>query len=144
MGSFVPFGGFFSTPSEIKTPVSCTNASFTRCDKCNEKYEQEVADVLKSDPATLASSCSTSLPWLQKVVHVDTHGGLDVAKVCYDHLISDFLVQFTLRHSHAYTYACNMVGAIVVLLIHLTNLELTSTNNASLPILVKMNLAPLK
>ncbi|CAL5189654.1 unnamed protein product [Lathyrus oleraceus] len=80
MGSFVPFGGFFSTPSESKSHESSTNASFTRCDKCNEKYEQEVADVLKVDPATLASSCSTSLPWFKKVVDVDTHGGLDVAK----------------------------------------------------------------
>ncbi|KAK2430320.1 Double Clp-N motif-containing P-loop nucleoside triphosphate hydrolase superfamily protein [Trifolium repens] len=49
MGSFVPFGGFFSTPSESKSPVSSTNSSFTRCDKCNEKYEQEVADFLKNE-----------------------------------------------------------------------------------------------
>ncbi|CAJ2652534.1 unnamed protein product [Trifolium pratense] len=80
MGSFVPFGGFFSTPSESKSPVSSTNSSFTRCDKCNEKYEQEVADILKVDSATLASSQSTSLPWLKKVVDVDSHGGLDMAK----------------------------------------------------------------
>ncbi|XP_017430405.1 protein SMAX1-LIKE 6 isoform X3 [Vigna angularis] len=46
MGSFVPFGGFFSTP-EIRSPLNSTNGSFTRCDKCNEKCEQEVADVLK-------------------------------------------------------------------------------------------------
>lgn len=93
MGSFVPFGGFFSTPSESKSHESSTNASFTRCDKCNEKYEQEVADVLKVDPATLASSCSTSLPWFKKVVDVDTHGGLDVAKVCYHTRMLDILVQ---------------------------------------------------
>ncbi|XP_061374755.1 protein SMAX1-LIKE 6-like [Gastrolobium bilobum] len=80
MGSFVPFGGFFSTPSELKNPVSCTtNASLTRCDTCNEKYEQEVADIQKVGPATLASSYSASLPWLQKV-NVDTDKGLDVAK----------------------------------------------------------------
>lgn len=79
MGSFVPFGGFFSTP-EIRSPVSCTNASFTRCDTCNEKCEQEVDDILKVGPSTLASNCSTSSPWLQKVVNVDTHRGLDVAK----------------------------------------------------------------
>ncbi|XP_058763815.1 protein SMAX1-LIKE 7-like [Vicia villosa] len=80
MGSFVPFGGFFSTPSESKNLASSSNASFTRCDKCNEKYEQEVANVLKVDPTTLSSSCSTSLPWFKKDVDVDTHGGLDVAK----------------------------------------------------------------
>ncbi|RZC26277.1 Protein SMAX1-LIKE 6 isoform E [Glycine soja] len=48
MGSFVPFGGFFSTP-EIRSPVSCTNAPFTRCDTCNKKCEQEVADLLKTN-----------------------------------------------------------------------------------------------
>ncbi|KAE9594170.1 hypothetical protein Lal_00017012 [Lupinus albus] len=81
MGSFVPFGGFFSTPSEFKSPISCTtNASLTRCDTCNEKYEQEVADFLKLDPATSAKcSHSTTLPWLQKV-NVDSDRGLDVAK----------------------------------------------------------------
>lgn len=78
MGSFVPFGGFFSTP-EIRSPVSCTNASFTRCDTCNEKCEQEVADIRKVGP-TLAPSCSTSSPWLQKAVNADTHRGSDLAK----------------------------------------------------------------
>ncbi|KAK7305404.1 hypothetical protein VNO77_43310 [Canavalia gladiata] len=79
MGSFVPFCGFFSTPSEFKNALNCTNASLTRCDTCNEKYEQEVADILKVGPATSASGYSTSLPWLQKV-NVDTDRGLDVAK----------------------------------------------------------------
>ncbi|KAL2317492.1 hypothetical protein Fmac_031368 [Flemingia macrophylla] len=79
MGSFIPFGGFFSTP-EIRSPISCTNASFTRCDTCNEKCEQEVADILKIGPSTLASNCSTSSPWLQKVVNMDIHRGSDVAK----------------------------------------------------------------
>lgn len=82
MGSFVPFGGFFSAP-EIRSPVSCTNASFTRCDTCNEKCEQEVAEH--------ASSCSTSSPWLQKAVNADTHRGSDLAKVCYDCLLLHFL-----------------------------------------------------
>lgn len=93
MGSFVPFGGFFSTPSESKNLASSSNESFTRCNKCNEKYEQEVANVLTVDPATLSSSCSTSLPWFKKDVDVDTHGGLDVAKVCYDLRMLDNLVQ---------------------------------------------------
>ncbi|XP_027335375.1 protein SMAX1-LIKE 6 [Abrus precatorius] len=80
MGSFVPFGGFFSTPSELKNPLSCTNASsLIRCDACNEKYEQEVGDILKVGPATSACGYSTSLPWLQKV-NVDSDRGLDVAK----------------------------------------------------------------
>jgi hypothetical protein len=98
MGSFVPFGGFFSTPSESKSPVSSTNSSFTRCDKCNEKYEQEVADFLKVDSATLSSS----LPWFKKVVDLDSHGGLDTAKVCYDHQILSNTYCDINMHTHMY------------------------------------------
>ncbi|KAE9596044.1 hypothetical protein Lal_00031204 [Lupinus albus] len=79
MGSFVPFAGFFSTPSEIKSPAICTNVPFARCDKCNEKCEEEVADIMKACPATLASGYSTSLPWLQKV-NADMQRGPDAAK----------------------------------------------------------------
>ncbi|XP_004500269.1 protein SMAX1-LIKE 6 isoform X2 [Cicer arietinum] len=64
MGSFVPFGGFFSTPSDFRNPINCTNSSLVAlCDTCNEKYEQEVADNVKVGPST---SSPTSLPWLQK------------------------------------------------------------------------------
>ncbi|KAK7289822.1 hypothetical protein RIF29_03786 [Crotalaria pallida] len=79
MGSFVPFGGFFSAPSEFKSPISCTITSLTRCDTCNVQYEQEVADVLKVGPATSACGYSSSLPWLQEV-NVDTDRGLDISK----------------------------------------------------------------
>ncbi|KAI9091594.1 hypothetical protein K1719_028037 [Acacia pycnantha] len=79
MGSFVPFGGFFSSPSEFKSPLSCTNQSFTRCHSCDQKYEQEVADILKVGPVTLACGSPTSLPWLQKA-SVKTDQGLDVEK----------------------------------------------------------------
>ncbi|XP_054798882.1 protein SMAX1-LIKE 6-like [Prosopis cineraria] len=79
MGSFVPFGGFFSSPSELKNPLSCTNQSFMRCHSCNQKYEQEVADILKVSPATLASGYPTNFPWSQKA-SVETDQGLDVAK----------------------------------------------------------------
>lgn len=117
IGSFVPFGGFFSTPSDFRNPASCTNTSSALCDTCNEKYEQEVADIVKVGPATSASGgCSTSLPWLQKV-NVDSDRGLDLAKVCCecDHLILYSLVQCMQRYSHAHTHKCNNVGAIAVL-----------------------------
>lgn len=84
MGSFVPFGGFFSSPSEIKSPLSCSNKSFTRCHSCDEKYEQEVADILNVGPATLASDHHASLPWSQKA-GVESDQGLDATKVCYDY-----------------------------------------------------------
>ncbi|KAK4278568.1 hypothetical protein QN277_016399 [Acacia crassicarpa] len=79
MGSFVPFGGFFSSPSEFKSPLSCTNQSFTRCHSCDQKYEQEVADILKVGPVTSACGSPTSLPWLQKA-SVEIDQGLDVEK----------------------------------------------------------------
>ncbi|CAK8565935.1 unnamed protein product [Lathyrus sativus] len=77
MGSFVPFGGFFSTPSDFRNP----NISLPLCDTCNEKYEQEVADNYpKVGPST---SVSTSLPWLQKA-NVDSDKGLGLAKTNED------------------------------------------------------------
>ncbi|CAL5202519.1 unnamed protein product [Lathyrus oleraceus] len=77
MGSFVPFGGFFSTPSDFRNP----NISLPLCDTCNEKYEQEVADNYpKVGPST---SASTSLPWLQKA-NVDSDKGLGLAKTNED------------------------------------------------------------
>ncbi|KAM7501796.1 hypothetical protein LguiB_000700 [Lonicera macranthoides] len=68
MGSFVPFGGFFPTPSELQDPVSSTSKSITRCDQCNEKYKQEASLILKGGSTiSVADHQSTSLPfWLQK------------------------------------------------------------------------------
>lgn len=78
MGSFVPFGGFFSTPSDFRNP---NPSSLTLCDTCNKKYEQEVADnYVNVGPS---SSSSTSLPWLQKV-NVDSDRGLGLAKTNED------------------------------------------------------------
>lgn len=82
MGSFVPFGGFFAAPSEFKKPVSSTSQSSARCPACNEKYEQEVSDILKMGHTTSGSSNSTGLPWLQQA-NMDTCRPLD-AKVSYD------------------------------------------------------------
>ncbi|XP_045820175.1 protein SMAX1-LIKE 7 [Trifolium pratense] len=84
MGSFVPFGGFFSTPSDFRNSISCTNSSssLTLCDTCNEKYEQEVADnVNVVGPST---SASTNLPWLQKVNVDSDNRGLSLAKTNED------------------------------------------------------------
>lgn len=109
MGSFVPFGGFFSTP-EITSPLNSTNRSFTRCDKCNENFEQEVADILKVGPS---SSNSTSSTWLQKILNVDDHRGLDVAKVC---IIANYcisLLQCILRGHMHIQRTRNMVGQLL-------------------------------
>ncbi|KAK9280167.1 hypothetical protein L1049_013854 [Liquidambar formosana] len=79
MGSFVPFGGFFSTPSDFKIPLSNTN--ITRCHLCNEKYDQEVSALSKGGSTiSVADQYSASLPsWLQ-MAELDPREGEDVAK----------------------------------------------------------------
>ncbi|KAK4419862.1 protein SMAX1-LIKE 6 [Sesamum alatum] len=47
MRSFVPFGGFFSLPSELESLSSSATPSSRICNLCNEKYEKEVSAVLK-------------------------------------------------------------------------------------------------
>lgn len=68
MGSFVPFGGFFPTPSEFKNLLSSENKSISRCDLCNEKYDQEASVILKG--GSTISVADQHLPslssWLQK------------------------------------------------------------------------------
>lgn len=66
MGSFVPFGGFFPSPSELENLSSSTNLSVVRCDLCNEKYEQEVSVILKGgSTVSIANQHSASLAsWL--------------------------------------------------------------------------------
>lgn len=87
MGSFVPFGGFFPTPSELKNPFTSTNQCFTRCHACTEKYEQEVACIVKAGSAAgsavaVASPYSENLPSLQ-IPELDAGKGVDSMKVCY-------------------------------------------------------------
>lgn len=68
MGSFVPFGGFFSSTSDFRVPLSGTvNQKHSRCNLCNEKYLQEVAAVAKAGSSlSLADRCSEKLPsWLR-------------------------------------------------------------------------------
>ncbi|KAG5253820.1 protein SMAX [Salix suchowensis] len=44
LGSFVPFGGFFPTPSDFKKPTNSINQSITCCHLCNAKYEKDTRD----------------------------------------------------------------------------------------------------
>ncbi|KAG9142014.1 hypothetical protein Leryth_009379 [Lithospermum erythrorhizon] len=68
LGSFVPFGGFFSLPSELET-IRSSKVQFTgRCSVCNENYEREVSAALKEISASSVSGSSTAnIPsWLHK------------------------------------------------------------------------------
>ncbi|KAG2260623.1 hypothetical protein Bca52824_079917 [Brassica carinata] len=68
MGSFVPFGGFFSSTSDYRVPLSGrVNQTLPRCHLCNEKYLQEVAAVVKAGSSlSMSDHCSEKLPsWLR-------------------------------------------------------------------------------
>lgn len=81
MESFVPFGGFFSAPSDLKFPLSGSfqclpSRSLHGGDNC----EQEVSDVSKGGFASsVTEQCQSSLPsWLQTAALGANKGELDV------------------------------------------------------------------
>ncbi|KAK8513298.1 hypothetical protein V6N12_052495 [Hibiscus sabdariffa] len=81
MRSFVPFGGLFPTPSDLKGPLSGRNQSIPRCNLCNEKYEQEVDAIMKTgSTVSVADQYSENLPSWLHMAAVDTSKGEDVAK----------------------------------------------------------------
>ncbi|KAF9675480.1 hypothetical protein SADUNF_Sadunf09G0036600 [Salix dunnii] len=80
LGSFVPFGGFFSTPSDFKIPPNSINQSITRCNLCNAKYVQDVAATLKMGPTiSVAEHCSDNLPSSQ-MAEFDMRKAVDMVK----------------------------------------------------------------
>ncbi|XWS74804.1 hypothetical protein CRYUN_Cryun01aG0029100 [Craigia yunnanensis] len=79
MESFVPFGGFFSTPSESKGSLSSSYQHVPRCHLCNERCQQEVIAISKGGfNVSVADQCKTSLPsWLQ-MTELGANKGLDL------------------------------------------------------------------
>ncbi|KAJ6409076.1 hypothetical protein OIU84_008718 [Salix udensis] len=81
LGSFVPFGGFFSTPSDFKIPPNSINQSITRCHLCNAKYEQDVAATLKMGPTiSVAEQSSENLPSSRQLAELDMRKAVDMVK----------------------------------------------------------------
>lgn len=80
MESFVPFGGCFSSSSNLKSPISSKCQSMSRCHLCDEKYEQDVAAVMKGSSVSFADPKEESSPsWVHMADLVSTKG-LDGAK----------------------------------------------------------------
>ncbi|XVE69430.1 hypothetical protein DITRI_Ditri09bG0151700 [Diplodiscus trichospermus] len=79
MESFVPFGGFFTTPSESKRSLSSSYPHVPRCHLCNEKCEQEVIAISKGGfNVSVADQCQSTLPsWLQ-MTELGANKGLDL------------------------------------------------------------------
>lgn len=67
MESFVPFGGLFSAPPDLKLPVSGPLQCLPCSHQCNEKCEQEVFAASKEGFTTSsAEQYPSGLPsWLQ-------------------------------------------------------------------------------
>ncbi|XP_055829580.1 protein SMAX1-LIKE 6-like isoform X2 [Solanum dulcamara] len=91
MESFVPLGGFFSTPvADIKSPLSCSYHTASRCHLCNEKCKQEVSALSKSgliSSVSVADHYQSSLPsWLQ-MTQLNTNGGLEAMKAKDDKMV---------------------------------------------------------
>lgn len=84
MGSFVPFGGFFSSPLDFKNPVRSKSHYSTLCYLCTEKFEQEVAALLKLESSdSVTDQCLDNLASFDKIAALDASKGVGVAKVCY-------------------------------------------------------------
>lgn len=83
MGSFVPFGGFFTTSSESENSWINKNEYTARCNLCNEKYEQEVSSVLRGATGSVTDQHATHLSsWLQKAECGPSRGLVGV-EVCH-------------------------------------------------------------
>ncbi|KAJ4971710.1 hypothetical protein NE237_004809 [Protea cynaroides] len=81
MESFVPFGGLFSTPSDLKGPLSSTSESVSRCHLCNEKYEQELSAILKGGCAvSVGDQCQSSSPAWLHAAELSLNHKLDITK----------------------------------------------------------------
>nr|AND01169.1 hypothetical protein [Linum usitatissimum] len=76
LGSFVPFGGFFPTTSDLPSPLSSMSEPLGRCHLCTAKYEQEVAALLKT-----AHQRSDNLPWLTMAEQIKGKGVDEASKI---------------------------------------------------------------
>ncbi|KAI7741537.1 hypothetical protein M8C21_022344 [Ambrosia artemisiifolia] len=67
MESFVPFGGFFSLPSDFRSPLRISNQFGSLCHICDEKFKMEVNDVSKGGVnGSVSDHHRSMLPtWLQ-------------------------------------------------------------------------------
>ncbi|KAK7305882.1 hypothetical protein VNO77_43794 [Canavalia gladiata] len=79
MKSFVPFGGFFSSQSDLKGPPNGSFYCVPHCHQCGERCEHEVLPASKERFSTSAAEPyqSNLPPWLQ-IAEFDTAKGLNV------------------------------------------------------------------
>jgi len=82
MDSFVPFGGFFSSQSDLKGPLNGPLYCVPHCHQCGESCDHEVLAASKERFSASATDLyqSNLPPWLQ-IAEFGTAKGLSV-KVC--------------------------------------------------------------
>lgn len=81
MESFVPFGGFFSSPSDMKSPFSSSNQHATCCPLCNEKCKQELSSLAEGGfTASVADQYQSSLPSWSQMTELSKNRDMDAAK----------------------------------------------------------------
>ncbi|MQL97274.1 hypothetical protein Taro_029971 [Colocasia esculenta] len=82
MESFVPLGGFFPVSTDAVPPVSRQCQSSGPCQLCSDKYEQELADLLKelSAPAGVEFQLNP-YPFQQQTELITINSGVDVEKL---------------------------------------------------------------
>ncbi|KAK6929481.1 hypothetical protein RJ641_005686 [Dillenia turbinata] len=81
MESFVPFGGFFSSPSDVNLPLSRSHKCLPRCQTCNEKCEKELIAVSNGESiASVADQCENSLPSWMQINQIESDKGSDILK----------------------------------------------------------------
>ncbi|XP_011035930.1 PREDICTED: uncharacterized protein LOC105133582 isoform X3 [Populus euphratica] len=79
MESFVPFGGFFSTPSDLNVPLNRSCQYLPRCHLCNKKCEQEILSVSKGGfIGSVADQHQSSMPSWMEMAEIGANNGLDV------------------------------------------------------------------
>ncbi|KAL6126755.1 hypothetical protein ACLB2K_074800 [Fragaria x ananassa] len=79
MESFVPLGGFFSAPSDLKLPLSCSNGFCPRNHQCSEQDDQEAYAFPKGGFTTsVAGQHQASLPSWMWMAPLGTNKGLDM------------------------------------------------------------------
>ncbi|KAF5752577.1 hypothetical protein HS088_TW01G00492 [Tripterygium wilfordii] len=81
MGSFVPFGGFFSSPSDSRCSLSTSYQCIRRCHQCNERCAEEVLSNSKEGTAaSVADQYQSGLSSRLHMAEISTDKRLDLTK----------------------------------------------------------------
>ncbi|KAL6905970.1 hypothetical protein ACP4OV_003571 [Aristida adscensionis] len=88
MESFVPFGGFCGDTYEANSLKVDPCPQALRCQQCNDRYEQEVATIIRGSGIRTEDNYKTGVPSLmQNVNMMGPNSGFDAVKVRDDQMV---------------------------------------------------------